>query len=814
MNRTKLELLAPAGSFEALRAAVANGADAVYLGGERFNARYGASNFTDEELKAALDYAKERDVKIYVTLNTLIKDDEMNEVLQFAGFVYEEGADALIVQDIGLAGLLHRTFPDLKLHASTQMTIMNSNGVMMCEDMGIKRVVPARELSIKELEVIAKSCRSEIEIFIHGALCVSYSGQCLLSSYIGGRSGNRGQCAQPCRLPWRISADGRDWSGESYLMSTRDLMGLAELPLIKRIGISSLKIEGRMKSPEYVAIVTGIYRKYLDRLDSFGDDGYRIDGEDLQKLTQIFNRGGFNASYLNGSKNYRELIYSKHPKNRGIKLGTVVESNPDAVKVLLEEPIGMGNGIEVWDTGKGVPGIIISSILINGKHERYAPAQSMPWLGDMKTPVEKGSEVWQTYSKPLMLEARSSYENGEKRLIPLEAVFKIRVGEPAILTLSDPDGNTVSTRSEEAAQKAQTRALSKERIIEQLNKTGDTPYSLNSSRVETDDLSTLPVSALNAMRREALEAIKQKRISRGKRENKGMISYSRESEAECREVNKLSLSAFFYQVPLLPADFHETVGRIYIPVMSKNEVENLRNIYGREIYVWTPNIVKDEEMPALIDDLRSQEGVIDGVSADNSGTLNMLCNNFPGFKLHVDAPMNVFNSASLDTMAQWGVSSVTVSPELKFEEAARLQAGSIQLETYVYGRIPLMTLEYCPAGSISECRSRCEACPKSSGFLKDRKEKIFPYVRNHRFRRTQLFTPDPIFADRDGQTEAGYINLFRMAFFDEDISTVKIITDWFYRKINDKNYIPSEEVRKKIETVRKKSSGGHWLKGV
>jgi putative protease len=284
MNKSGLELLAPAGAFPSLRAAVANGADAVYLGGGLFNARRAAGNFTDSELKDALAYCRERGVKVYVTLNTLLKDSELDEALSFAAFAYENGADAVIVQDLGLAHLLKIHLPDLKRHASTQMTIHSLDGVKACEEMGFERVVLARELSLRQIGFITASCKAEIEVFTHGALCVCYSGQCLMSSFIGARSGNRGMCAQPCRLPWRYSVDGDAFGKESYLLSPKDLLGLTMLPELKKAGVKSLKIEGRMKSPEYVAVVTGLYRKYLDRLDSYGEDDFRVDEADLEKL--------------------------------------------------------------------------------------------------------------------------------------------------------------------------------------------------------------------------------------------------------------------------------------------------------------------------------------------------------------------------------------------------------------------------------------------------------------------------------------------------------------------------------------------------
>lgn len=301
------------GDFECLKAAVQNGADSVYFGAASFNARASATNFDLKNLKKAIVYAKQRGVNAHLTLNTLIKNEEFEDAVLLASKAYEFGIDAIIVQDLGLATTLIKNFPDLPIHASTQMTIHNLEGVLEAEKLGFKRVVLSRELSLEEITYICSHSKVEIETFIHGALCISYSGQCLFSSMVGGRSGNRGRCAQPCRLPYKLVSKGTDtpfgfssgssetsyeWNmrsnvpnGNGYLLSTRDLCGLGFIPDLIKAGVMCFKIEGRMKSPEYVATVTRIYRKYIDL--ALSDEPYVVDEKDKKELMQVFNRGGF-----------------------------------------------------------------------------------------------------------------------------------------------------------------------------------------------------------------------------------------------------------------------------------------------------------------------------------------------------------------------------------------------------------------------------------------------------------------------------------------------------------------------------------------
>ena len=720
-----IELLAPAGNFESMKAAVANGADAVYLGGELFNARQGADNFTKDLLETALCYAAERGVRVYITLNTLTKDSEVDEALQFAGFVYEKGADAVIVQDIGLAGLLHHHLPELKLHASTQMTITNSMGIRQCEEMGISRVVLARELTLGEIEDLCRYSGIEIEVFVHGALCISYSGQCLMSSFIGSRSGNRGRCAQPCRLPWSIRLKDGSWSEESYLLSPKDLMGLAQLPDLKNAGVTSLKIEGRMKSPEYVAVVTGVYRKYLDRLKAYGDEEYRIDDNDLEKLAQIFNRGGFSTGYLKGIKSCRTLVYPVHPKNRGVRIGTVIDSKRDAVRVKLEKPLNMGDGIEVWDFKRGVPDIIVSSIVLNGEHVRHAPGRTSPWVGDMKVRAEIGSQVWRTYSKPLTLEARSPLKEARLSGCPLRHTS---ISRKECMLLCATDLMETGLKSDPGIrQQKRSIGLWKRRGSSGSFENRGYPYTVERVQVETDGISTLPISSLNAMRREAIGAISEIRRRakiRGKVELKDLPPLS--SPGIKRQEPDPALTAFFLTKPQLPAGYDRMVFRIYLPMMSKSELESIRETFRGEVFIWTPNIIREAELEDLLGALNDLKGIIHGVAAANPGTMQMLQKYRGIFSIHADYSMNLFNSWTLAMVEGWGASSASISPELRLDEAVRLDSRGMMLEAQVYGRVQLMTLEYCPSSVLGGCGLKCGDCDASMGLLRDRKRSCFP----------------------------------------------------------------------------------------
>lgn len=341
--KKNVELLSPAGDFECVKAAVQNGADAIYVGASSFSARASADNFSLDELKEVINYAHIRNVKVHLALNTLIKNDEFSDAISIAEKAYEYGIDAIIVQDLGLASTLISSFPKLPIHASTQMTIHNIRGVKALERMGVKRIVLARELSLPEIEYICRNSDVEIETFVHGALCISYSGQCLFSSMVGGRSANRGKCAQACRLPYQLLQNNKVVD-KGYLLSPRDLCGLDFLPALIEAGVTSFKIEGRLKSPEYVATVTRIYRKYIDLY--FSSNPYEINEKDRKDLLQVFNRGNFSAGHLDKEPNLN-LVFKEKQNNMGIYIGNVANYNAKKghVTLNLNDKIAIGDFI-------------------------------------------------------------------------------------------------------------------------------------------------------------------------------------------------------------------------------------------------------------------------------------------------------------------------------------------------------------------------------------------------------------------------------------------------------------------------------------
>ncbi|NLE24236.1 MAG: U32 family peptidase [Clostridiaceae bacterium] len=817
MRQYKLELLAPAGSFESLKAAISNGADAVYLGGGKHNARINAANFNEKELIEAIDYAHERGKKVYITLNTLMKNHELKDVLKFAEYINKEGADAAIVQDLGLVKLLKKYLPDFCIHASTQATLANSEAVKAIEAMGVKRVVLPRELTLEEIRIIGEKSTAELEVFVHGALCVCYSGQCLMSSFIGGRSGNRGLCAQPCRLPWSLSLDGKEYRNSSYLISPRDLMAIELLPQLKKVGVSSLKLEGRMKSPEYVAIVTSIYRKYLDILENSGESSFRVEESDKEVLMQAFNRGGFTRGYLEGNRDFKKLVYPKHPKNQGVLLGTILDTKPLYVKVRLTKPLSMGDGIEILNKQGDAVSFIATSILEKDGQVRSAQAGAEVWIGDVRAVVKEGSQVYKTLSKPLFDEARKSFEQKEVPCIPLDMEFTFKTGETAKLTVRDSEGNSVNIISETAAEKAVNKVLSNERIREQLDKTGGTPYYLRSLFISSDDESTMPISAINAMRREALEGIKALRINNCKRLSLvGFDNFEKWVAGKSQKIKteKVCLSAYFYAIPDSISELNGLIRRVYLPVMTLQQLKKLRDDFNGEIYIWTPSILKDAELNEVKEELKSLIPLIEGIAYGNLGVYKICKESFPDMPLCAEPSINIFNDASVEVAEKLGTGSAVLSPELNLKEIKDISNPNLELEAIIYGRIPLMTMEHCPSSLEIPCSGKCSHCGGNKGFLKDRKSEIFPFIRDTKLHRTEIFNAYPIFMDDIDAIKETEISNLRLVFTNENATFRKALAQYYSDKISGKN----KHEPWVIEAINQiKDDGftkGHWFRGV
>ena len=428
-----VELLAPAGSREALVAAVENGANAIYLAGNAFGARAYASNFDREALREAIHFAHLRKVAIHVTVNTIVADEEMGPLRDYLRFLYEAGADAVLVQDLGVARVAHETVPDLPLHASTQMSVSSLEGVRALAELGFTRVVLARELSLKEIRHICAHASVEIETFMHGALCVCYSGQCLMSSMIGGRSGNRGRCAQPCRLPYTlVDEKGQDVLGDkagSYLLSPRDLSTIDVIPDLIEAGVSSLKIEGRMKRPEYVATVVRTYREAIDTY--YAGKGYAVTQEERDDLAQIFNRD-FTTAYLEGRPG-KAMMSDRRPNNRGLLIGRVTAYDWDRriVTVKLSGRLGLGDQVDFWVKVGGRVTATISA-LTDAKGRAVEEGQAGDTVSfAIPSAVRDHDRVFKVYDARLMERAKETYASGAPvRRSPVAIEVRAAIGEP------------------------------------------------------------------------------------------------------------------------------------------------------------------------------------------------------------------------------------------------------------------------------------------------------------------------------------------------------------------------------------------------
>lgn len=760
------ELLAPAGGKDALRAAVENGADAVYLGGKRFNARQNADNFDGDTLRWALDYAHERGVSIYVTQNTVLLDEELDEALDQAEEVYRAGADALIVQDLGLAALVRHHFPDFPLHFSTQGTVYDLAGVEAAAALGARRVVLARELSYAEIRSIAERTSVELEVFVHGALCQCYSGQCHLSSAIGGRSGNRGTCAQPCRLPYTLLRRDKTGTGAAdaaaqsvaggYLLSPKDLNLLSQADQLVESGVASLKIEGRMKTPEYVALVTAAYRKYLD---AYAVDGRSrpVDPSDQRELAQIFNRGGFTTGYFLGDPG-PELITRERPKHAGTYLGAVVGGDPGKrrVRIRLEAPLALGDGIEI--DCEGLPGNVVTLLERTGKKADSGQPGEVLDVGDIRGTIPPGSRVYKVTDKALMQKARESYSGLTASRVPVTGRFTATAGEPLELRLWDREcREAVATAGPPEA--ARTRELTSEAVREQAGKTGGTPYILEELEIRLDPGLSVPLSELNRMRREALNELSRLRQRRyPERSQAAGASSGSRATALLRAAKEPSNDSRAKETPrriaLYPHQWEADRGRylamkagdgfsgfparpdrIYLPLSAFRsgigpEDTALFQEKGIEVFAAFPAVTKGWSADAMRE--LAQRAVSAGAAGFLAGNLGQI-RTLLSFGLPVlgDVSLNVYNSQSVAEAARLGLAGVALSHELDLSGIRGIRQRGIELEVVVGGRIPVMVTEHCVVGSETAATADCRACGRcAEGYytLRDRKGAEFPLV--------------------------------------------------------------------------------------
>ena len=725
------ELLAPVGDFECLKAAVQNGADSVYLGASSFNARSSATNFNLEQLREAIQYAKLRNVKVHLTLNTLLKETELDQALELANMAYSFGVDALIVQDLGLAKLLHEYFPDLDLHASTQMTVHNLEGVKALEKLGFKRIVLSRELSIDEIKYICQHSSSEIEVFVHGALCISYSGRCYISSMIGGRSGNRGKCAQACRLPYQLYDFSNNVQDKGYLLSPRDLCSLDYLSELIEAGVACFKIEGRMKTPEYVATVTRIYRKYIDNILN-GEKS--ITEDDKTALMQVFNRGGFSSGHLDNTAN-RKLIYPVKPNHMGLYLGKVQKVQDKKAYINLEpqEEIEIGDKISFE---KENTKYTISEIIYKNQNVRKAYRQTVQ-IGRMKGNIHVGDKIYKLESKSLTQDAQNSYANENKK-IELDCKIIVHKGQPIsmhISTVASPttdsiyDNLSCSVVSSCVPETATNSPITAQRIENQIRKTGNTPFVFRKITIDLEEGLYIPsISQLNELRRNALSQIEELAIQSFR---KAELSIPRVTKTFVEKPNSKKQISLLLNKLKLEENYSklEEVDYIYIPLkyyLAPTYSHIIKQLPASFIYF--PSIIRQKQKESLAKSIEKimQTFSIKGFVISNLSELEWLPKK-ENLQIIANYTFNVCNTQTLELLTAMGVTRITASPELS-KESSQILSNS-NLESIVYGRLPVMTLNYCLLGKSNHCYATCnQACKKGSYFLRDRMKLDFPIL--------------------------------------------------------------------------------------
>ena len=715
--KDRVEILAPAGSMECLKAAIAAGADAIYTGGALFGARAYAHNLTEEELLEAIDYVHLHGRRLYLTVNTLIKDREMEkQMYDYLLPYYRQGLDAVIVQDIGLFRFIRKHFPDLPIHASTQMTLTGVDGAKFLEKEGAQRIVTSRELSMAEVKKIADETELEIESFVHGALCYCYSGQCLFSSFIGGRSGNRGQCAQPCRLLYRTPEAKRP----QYLLSLKDICTLELIPEMIESGIYSFKIEGRMKKPEYAAAVAFQYRKYADLYLKYYEEcpaeedpaayamkKYRVREEDRQMLLDLYNRGGFHTGYYH-TQNGREMISLNRPNHAGVP----------AVKVLAKK----GRNVTAKALTDLYPQDIIELPMRKGreKADNYTCKDAVRKGMNVQIPVFadtpfKRDEIWmRTRNSTLIDTLREEFVNGKikERIC---GTFRLYPQEKATLTVKCRDAEI--TVAGEKAQEALSQPMSRERIEKQLRKTGNTEFEFSFLKAEIGEKVFLPMQSLNELRREALETLEKVICEKYRRSGEVKDPEEDKTELSMEEEILSGWTASVRTAEQMEVILEEeAIGRIYADctmfprIWEKDSyVEWITKVHaaGKEIYLVMPYIFRERTRKQYEAAYNRIFGAgWDGILIANYESFAFLKEHGYTGRIMTDYNLYEFNQESRKFWKEKGVFEFTAPVELTERELQDLRVKDG--EVIVYGYRPMMI----SAGCIQKTT---RGCLKKSG---------------------------------------------------------------------------------------------------
>jgi len=762
------ELLAPAGDWDCARAAVENGADAIYFGLEKFNARMRAHNFTEADLPKLMEFLHRRGVRGYVTFNTLVFENEFADTKKYLRAMIAVGVDAVIVQDVGICRLIRQLSPDFPIHASTQMTISSAAGMDFARELGCNLVVLARECSLKEIEKIGRGSRVErresetadalpstlpLEVFVHGALCVAYSGQCLTSEALGGRSANRGECAQACRMPYELVSDNQlvSLGNRKYLLSPQDLAGLEVLPELVRAGVASLKIEGRLKSPEYVANITRIYRQALDDL-RFTNDNLRALGDPARKsqianrkyeMEMAFSRGLYTGWF--GGTNNQQLVHARFGKKRGVFLGEVEKVLRDAVVAKLEGPLKLGDGV-VFDAGKPEEkeegGRIYEVQSSKFKVQGSQVVELRFGRGDIDfSRIHAGDKLWKTDDPKLDRCLRQSFEGDSPKFQrPVEMEVHGVIGKPLTLIACDEFGNAAKVESALPLTKAEKQPLTEEKLRAQLGRLGGTPFKLGDLKNHLVGDVLLPVSELNRLRREAVAELERLR-TRPRRWALNQSSAGRVMRAPdtigfgTRVIRpaEVELIILVRNLPQLEATLQSGVTTVYCEFEDPKKYREAMTLFhtarGCDSALRTPRSALFVAPPRIFK--TGEEWTLEQVRSCNAD--GYLVRNYDHLKFFAndrrigDYSLNVANRLAADYFKnQFGLERITASYDLNFQQLEALLSAVPPewFEVTIHQHMPMFHMEHCVfcafLSSGTDFRNCGRPCDRHDVKLRDR----------------------------------------------------------------------------------------------
>ncbi|RJQ54684.1 MAG: U32 family peptidase [Actinobacteria bacterium] len=732
------ELLAPAGDEKSLVAAVQSGADAVYLGLQQFGARRGAKNFSRSQFADAVRYAHLRGCKAYLTLNVLILPEEIPAVLEAAEGAREAGADAFIVQDLGLAALLRGLLPDVPLHASTQISTHTPDGVAAAARFGFKRVTLARELSLAQVARLAAG-ELPVEVFVHGALCYCYSGQCLLSSMAGGRSGNRGLCVQACRLPYElVEAGKRVDAGGPHPLSTRDLSAIALIPDLVRAGAAAFKIEGRLKSHVYVSTVVDVYRRAIDRFVEDPSE-YSVPAEDLRILEEVFTRG-FTEAYLSAVKD-RRIMAPARPSARGVLIGRVAACEKGYCRVKLGRELSAGDEVEAWVRKGGRIRTTVEWIRVAGEKVGTAAEGQLAEI-ELAAGVGEGDRIFRTAKASVEARARELLRPSKgRRLVPVDMRATIRPGRPVSLEASS-EGKSVSVKGA-VVEEATGAGLDPASVEERLARLGGTPYRAHSVAAGVAPSSHLPLRELTRAKQQLIERLDEERLLAWRR---GRVSPSYSPPAPRRRRSRRpALAVAADSLATAEAVAEEGADSLYFDISFERDRKRLARTLpglaqaargaGTEFALLMPAIARSPELEyadSLVDALGDR---LDVLIAGNLGQIERYRGRVRS--LAGDFPLNVTNSETVESLAELGLSRVGLSLELAGAQIADIVSRTaLPLEVLGFGQLQVMVAEHCLYSSPESCRR----CAGREGLIRD--EKGFEFtVRTDCACRSRIYNP-------------------------------------------------------------------------